>query len=144
MICNVHRYEWNHDHEGIYVFNLTFPGIMHQTYTMRLNHMWVVQNAQVSMSRVVGLEIAALTDAKPTEGGCTVRPDLRVDGNDAWKLWIEQILWGSTGFAIIVWNNPKKNWRNPASSRDSTCQSLGLILSCNKVLMVDPKIHPEN
>ena len=38
------------------------------------------------MSRVVGLEIAALTDAKPTEGGCTVRPDLRVDGNDAWKL----------------------------------------------------------
>ena len=33
--------------------------------------------SQVSMSRVVGLEIAALTDAKPTEGGCTVRPDLR-------------------------------------------------------------------
>ena len=43
----------------------------------------------MSMSRVVGLEIAALTDAKPTEGGCTVRPDLRVvemmTGNFEWN-----------------------------------------------------------
>ena len=30
-----------------------------------------------------------------------------------------------------------KNWRNPESPRDNTWQSLGLILSCNKVLMVD-------
>ena len=33
---------------------------------------------------------------------------------------------------------PQKNWRNPESPRDNTWQSLGLILSCNKVLMVDP------
>ena len=32
-----------------------------------------------------------------------------------------------------------KNWRNPESPRDNTWQSLGLILSCNKVLMVDPE-----
>ena len=32
-----------------------------------------------------------------------------------------------------------KNWRNPASPRDNTCQSLGLIFPCNKVLMVDPE-----
>ena len=31
-----------------------------------------------------------------------------------------------------------KNWRNPESPRDNTWQSLGLILSFNKVLMVDP------
>ena len=35
---------------------------------------------------------------------------------------------------------PYKNWRNPASSRDNTCQSLGLMFSCNKVLIVDPTI----
>ncbi len=35
-------------------------------------------------------------------------------------------------------NNPKK-LRNPESPRDNTWQSLGLILSCNKVLMVDPE-----
>ena len=32
-----------------------------------------------------------------------------------------------------------KNRRNPASPRENTCQSLGLIFPCNKVLMVDPE-----
>ena len=31
-----------------------------------------------------------------------------------------------------------KNWRNPASPRDNTCQSSGLMFSCNKVLMGGP------
>ena len=44
---------------------------------------------------------------------------------------------GAPRFAIITWNNPK-NGRNPASPTNNTCQSLGLILSCNKVLLVDP------
>ncbi len=47
----------------------------------------------------------------------------------------------SPGFAIITWNNPQ-NWRNPESPRDNTWQSLGLILSCNKVPMVDPDPSP--
>ena len=33
-----------------------------------------------------------------------------------------------------------KNRRNPTSPRDNTCQSLGLIFPCNKVLMVDSVI----
>ena len=37
---------------------------------------------------------------------------------------------------------PQKNRRNPTSPRDNTCQSLGLIFTCNKVLMVDPVVHP--
>ena len=45
-----------------------------------------------------------------------------------------------TGFAIITWNNTKKKMRNPTSPRDNTCQSLGLIFPCNKVLVVDPVI----
>ena len=45
-----------------------------------------------------------------------------------------------SGFAIITWNNPK-NWRNLESPRDNTWQSLGLILSCHTVLMVE-LVHP--
>ena len=36
---------------------------------------------------------------------------------------------------ILTWNNSKE-LENPASPRDSTCQSLGWIFPCNKVLMV--------
>ena len=37
-----------------------------------------------------------------------------------------------------------KQWRNPASPRDNTCQFLGLIFSCNKVIVVDPVIFGRN
>ena len=37
--------------------------------------------------------------------------------------------------------HPGKNWRTPASPRDNTCQSLGLIFPCYKVLMVDPVLQ---
>ena len=33
---------------------------------------------------------------------------------------------------------PLKNRRNPTSPTDNTCQSLGLIFPCKKVLVVDP------
>ena len=42
------------------------------------------------------------------------------------------------GFAIITPETTLKNRRNPASPRNNTCQPLGFILPCNKVLMVDP------
>ena len=45
-----------------------------------------------------------------------------------------------TGFALSSLETTLKNWRNPESSRNNTWQSLGLILSCNKVLMVDPAL----
>ena len=46
------------------------------------------------------------------------------------------------GFSFRVCHNhlkqSQKNRKNPTSPRDNTCQSLGLIFPCNKVLMVDP------
>ena len=42
-----------------------------------------------------------------------------------------------TGFAIITWNNPKKLEKPCITKGLATCQSLGLIFSCNKVLMLD-------
>ena len=44
----------------------------------------------------------------------------------------------NTGFAIITRNNPKQLEKPGTSPRHNTCQSLGLIFPCNKVLMVDP------
>jgi len=46
-------------------------------------------------------------------------------------------IWTSSGFAIITWNNPKR-WEKPCITKGlATCQSLGLIFPCKKVLMVD-------
>ena len=48
------------------------------------------------------------------------------------------------GFAIITWNNPKKLEKACITKGLATCQSLGLIFSCNKALVVDPVLHPRH
>ncbi len=45
------------------------------------------------------------------------------------------------GFAIIPWNNPKKLEKPCITKGLATWKFLGLILSCNKVLIVDPGIE---
>ena len=45
------------------------------------------------------------------------------------------------GFAIITWNNQKKMGETRDITKGlATCQSLGWIFPCNKVLLVDPEI----
>ena len=55
------------------------------------------------------------------------------------KQTINHLVWSMA----ILWHfeTTLKNWRNPESPRDNTWQSLGLILSCNRVLMVDPAVQ---
>ena len=69
-----------------------------------------------------------------------------------WSLVLKQWSWNmmpnqtmnlkithNSGYALSsLETTPTKHWRNPESPKDNTWQSLGLILSCNKVLMVDP------
>ena len=43
------------------------------------------------------------------------------------------------GFAIITWKNPKILEKPCITKGLATCQFLGLIFSCNKVIMVDPE-----
>ena len=56
-----------------------------------------------------------------------------------WKLNHVFYLAWTTGFASHHPETTLKSRRNPTSPRDNTCQSLGLIFPCNKVLMVDPE-----
>ena len=56
---------------------------------------------------------------------------------------MEQILSGSTGFAIIIGNNPKK-LEKPCIIKGQYLSIFRVDFSCNKVLMVDPEVHPEN
>ena len=48
----------------------------------------------------------------------------------------------SSGFAIITWSNSKKLEKPCITQGLATCQFVGLILSCNKVIMVDPVFTP--